>query len=73
MTSRGAEKMNPSTIGVDISKDTLAYRMSDGAHRRFANRAKRAAQPQARPQGLGIFASGRRRSRAAGLFRNLAG
>jgi hypothetical protein len=59
--------MNPSTIGVDISKDTLAYRM-DGAHRRFANRAKRAAQPQARPQGLGIFASGRRRSRAAGLF-----
>ena len=38
MTSRGAEKMNSSTIGIDISKDTLdGYRMSDGASRRFAN------------------------------------
>jgi hypothetical protein len=38
MTSRGAEKMNSSTIGIDILKDTLdAYRMEDGASRRFAN------------------------------------
>lgn len=30
--------MNSSTIGIDISKDTLdGYRMSDGASRRFAN------------------------------------
>jgi transposase len=30
--------MTQATIGVDISKDTLdAYRMSDGAHRRFTN------------------------------------
>ncbi len=30
--------MNSSTIGIDISKDTLdAYRMADGASRRFAN------------------------------------
>ncbi len=32
MTSRGAEKMTPSTIGIDISKDHLdTYRMEDGA------------------------------------------
>ena len=38
MTSRGAEKMTASTIGIDISKDHLdAYRMDDGASRRFAN------------------------------------
>lgn len=38
MTSRGAEKMKQDTIGVDISKDTFdAYRMSDGAPRRFTN------------------------------------
>jgi transposase len=38
MTSKGMEKMNPSTIGVDISKDTLdAFRLRDGASRRFAN------------------------------------
>jgi transposase len=38
MTSRGAEKMKNDTIGVDISKDHLdAYRLADGAARRFAN------------------------------------
>jgi hypothetical protein len=38
MTSKGAEKMNPSTIGVDVSKDSLdAHRLADGAARRFAN------------------------------------
>ena len=38
MTSRGAEKMNNDTIGVDVSKDHLdAYRLADGASRRFAN------------------------------------
>jgi Transposase len=38
MTSRGAEKMNNDTIGVDVSKDHLdADRLADGASRRFAN------------------------------------
>lgn len=38
MTSRGAEKMQNDTIGVDVSKDHLdAYRVVDGASRRFAN------------------------------------
>ena len=38
MTSRGAEKMKNDTIGVDVSKDHLdAYRLADGASRRFAN------------------------------------
>ena len=38
MTSRGAEKMNNDTIGVDVSKDHLdAYRLADGAAQRFAN------------------------------------
>src|SRR3984957_10935960 len=38
MTSRGAEKMTLSTIGIDISKETLdVHRMSDGASRRFSN------------------------------------
>lgn len=38
MTSKGPEKMNPSTIGIDISKDSLdAFRLSDGASQRFAN------------------------------------
>jgi transposase len=38
MTSRGAEKMTPSTIGVDISKDHLdVHRLSDAAARRFSN------------------------------------
>ena len=38
MTSRGAEKMNNDTIGVDVSKDRLdAHRLADGASRRFAN------------------------------------
>lgn len=38
MTSKGTEKMNHTTIGVDISKDALdAYRLSDGTNRRFAN------------------------------------
>jgi transposase len=38
MTSRGAEKMKNDTIGVDVSKDHLdAYRLADGATRRFAN------------------------------------
>jgi transposase len=38
MTSRGAEKMIPSTIGVDISKDFLdVYRLPDGEARRFEN------------------------------------
>ena len=37
-TSKGAEKMNPSTIGVDVSKDFLdAHRLADGDERRFAN------------------------------------
>jgi transposase len=38
MTSKGAEKMQNDTIGVDISKDHLdAHRLSDGATRRFTN------------------------------------
>ena len=38
MTSRGVEKMNNDTIGVDVSKDHLdAHRLADGAARRFAN------------------------------------
>jgi transposase len=38
MTSRGAEKMIPSTIGVDISKDFLGvHRLPDGQSRRFDN------------------------------------
>ena len=38
MTSRGAEKMISSTIGIDISKDTLdVHRMADSASRRFGN------------------------------------
>src|SRR5262249_44820289 len=38
MTSRGAEKMIPYTIGVDISKDTVdAYRLSNGESRQFSN------------------------------------
>jgi transposase len=38
MTSKGAEKMQNDTIGVDISKDHLdAHRLSDGVSRRFAN------------------------------------
>ncbi len=38
MTSRGAEKMNNDTIGVDVSKDHLdAHRLADGVTRRFAN------------------------------------
>jgi transposase len=38
MTSKGAEKMQNDTIGVDVSKDHLdAYRLADGAARRFAN------------------------------------
>ena len=38
MTSRGAEKMNNDTIGVDVSKDHLdGHRLADGATRRFAN------------------------------------
>lgn len=38
MTSRGTEKMNSSTIGIDISKDALdAYRLDDGESRRFTN------------------------------------
>ena len=38
MTSRGTEKMNNDTIGVDVSKDHLdAHRLADGATRRFAN------------------------------------
>jgi transposase len=38
MTSRGVEKMNPSTIGVDISKGSLdVHRLPDGASRRFSN------------------------------------
>ena len=38
MTSKGAEKMQNDTIGVDISKDHLdAHRLGDGASRRFAN------------------------------------
>ena len=38
MTSRGAEKMKNDTIGVDVSKDHLdAYRLADGASRRFVN------------------------------------
>ena len=38
MTSKGAEKMQNDTIGVDISKDHLdAHRLADVAIRRFAN------------------------------------
>ena len=38
MTSKGAEKMNNDTIGVDVSKDHLdAYRLNDGESRRFNN------------------------------------
>ena len=38
MTSKGAEKMQNDTIGVDVSKDHLdAYRLADGASRRFTN------------------------------------
>jgi transposase len=38
MTSRGVEKMQNDTIGVDVSKDHLdAHRLIDGASRRFAN------------------------------------
>src|ERR1700678_26922 len=38
MTSRGAEKMQNDTIGIDVSKDHLdAHRLADGASRRFAN------------------------------------
>ena len=38
MTSKGAEKMQNDTIGVDISKDHLdAHRLGDGESRRFAN------------------------------------
>jgi transposase len=38
MTSRGAEKMQNDTIGVDVSKDHLdVHRLYDGASRRFAN------------------------------------
>lgn len=38
MTSRGAEKMNSSTIGVDISKDRLdVHCLPDGAVRAFPN------------------------------------
>ena len=38
MTSRGAEKMNNDTIGVDVSKDHLdGHRLAAGATRRFAN------------------------------------
>lgn len=38
MTSKGAEKMNEDTIGVDVSKDHLdVHRLADGVSRRFAN------------------------------------
>jgi transposase len=38
MTSKGAEKMISSTIGIDVSKDALdVHRMADGASRRFSN------------------------------------
>ena len=38
MTSRGAEKMNSHTVGIDVSKDYLdAHRLTDNASRRFAN------------------------------------
>lgn len=38
MTSKGAEKMTDTTIGVDISKDTLdVYRHPDNDHRQFSN------------------------------------
>jgi transposase len=38
MTSKGAEKMQNDTIGVDVSKDHLdVHRLDDGASRRFAN------------------------------------
>ena len=38
MTSKGAEKMQNDTIGVDVSKDHLdAHRLADGASRRFSN------------------------------------
>ncbi len=38
MTSKGAEKMTQSTIGVDISKETLdVHRHPEGKHRQFTN------------------------------------
>lgn len=38
MTSKGAEKMTPSTIGVDISKDFLdVHRLPDGEAQQFEN------------------------------------
>src|ERR1700735_277771 len=38
MTSKGVEKMQNDTIGVDVSKDHLdAHRLGDGESRRFAN------------------------------------
>ncbi len=38
MTSKGAEKMIPSTIGVDISKDFLdVHCLPDGVSKRFEN------------------------------------
>jgi len=38
MTSKGVEKMQNDTIGVDVSKDHLdAHRLADSASRRFAN------------------------------------
>ena len=41
MTSRGSEKMQHDTIGVDISKDHLdAHRLADGVNRRFDNDKK---------------------------------
>ena len=46
MTSRGVEKMNNDTIGVDVSKDHLdAHRLADGASRRFAMRASAITRP----------------------------
>ena len=41
MTSKGAEKMTDTTIGVDISKDVLdVYRHPDKDHRQFSNDPK---------------------------------
>ncbi len=41
MTSKGAEKMTQSTIGVDISKETLdVHRHPEGEHRQFSNTAE---------------------------------
>ena len=38
MTSKGAEKMQNDTVGVNVSKNHLdAHRLADGASRRFAN------------------------------------